>query len=177
MPPPVPSAAHAAQLQEAMASIGEAIARTRTELATLRDGQETARLVDELSAVVDGTADATHTILSAAEAADALAAILRAGASPETSQSVAVSLQGEIQTIFEACNFQDLAGQRIAKVLRTLAFIEGRVGLIHRIWDGDGAGADPDRPPERSGEAALLNGPALPGAAAVSQTDVDSFFS
>lgn len=168
------STAHAAQLHEAVASIAEAIARTRTELASLRDGQDAARLVDELTAVVNGTAEATHTILSAETIQD-LTVTLERAPSPETARAAAASLQNETRAIFEACNFQDLAGQRIAKVLRTLGFIEARVALIHGIWGGEEGPACHARTPDAGSEAALLNGPALPGGA-VSQTDIDSYF-
>ena len=36
--------------------------------------------------------------------------------------------------IIEACSFQDLTGQRINKVVRTLAFIEERVQKMLEIW-------------------------------------------
>ncbi|MEV8810475.1 hypothetical protein AB0066_25445, partial [Klebsiella pneumoniae] len=36
--------------------------------------------------------------------------------------------------IYEACSFQDLTGQRITKVVRTLSFIEERVNAMMAIW-------------------------------------------
>jgi chemotaxis regulatin CheY-phosphate phosphatase CheZ len=37
--------------------------------------------------------------------------------------------------IFEACNFQDLTGQRITKVVRALSFIEERVEAMMGVWN------------------------------------------
>lgn len=39
-----------------------------------------------------------------------------------------------IVRIFEACNFQDLTGQRITKVVRALSFIEERVDAMMGVW-------------------------------------------
>jgi chemotaxis protein CheZ len=69
--------------------------------------------------------------------------------------------------IFDACNFQDLAGQSIAKVLATLKFIEDRIARMMDIWGGIDAfkdytaaalaaraGAAPRRPPAARGRGA-----------------------
>ena len=39
-----------------------------------------------------------------------------------------------ITQIFEACNFQDLTGQRLTKVVNTMKFIEERLNRIIDIW-------------------------------------------
>jgi len=38
--------------------------------------------------------------------------------------------------IFEACNFQDLTGQRVAHVMATLKFVEEHVARLLTIWNG-----------------------------------------
>ncbi len=82
-----------------------------------------------------------------------------------------------MQTIFEACNFQDLTGQRISKVVRTIVMVEERVDEMLRVWSGPaGAAVTKPAPDRRSEEDSLLNGPALPGEAAVSQDAVDAMF-
>jgi chemotaxis protein CheZ len=79
--------------------------------------------------------------------------------------------------IFEACNFQDLTGQRVAHVLETLKFVEEHVGRLLAIWQGIeqfapvvlGADAGEDR--------RLLNGPKLPDDRGhASQDDIDGMF-
>jgi chemotaxis protein CheZ len=77
--------------------------------------------------------------------------------------------------IFEACAFQDITGQRIAKVVNTLTFIEERLSSLQKVW-GDTIGDVPaDAPVEaaKTGEAILLNGPALAGEG-INQSDVDA---
>jgi chemotaxis protein CheZ len=82
--------------------------------------------------------------------------------------------------IFEACNFQDITGQRITKVVETLKHIDAKIEAlvkamgeeIHRAGGAQAPkhvhGADPDK--------GLLNGPQLPGNA-VSQDEIDKLLS
>lgn len=122
---------------------------------------------DELDAIVAATAEATGAILDAAEK---LTAIGSTG-SPEISDQVTE----QVTRIFEACTFQDITGQRITKVIKTLKQIEAKVADLVQAF-GD---APPPRhraaAPAATGDAALLNGPQLPGAAA-SQSEIDAFF-
>jgi len=59
--------------------------------------------------------------------------------------------------VFESCNFQDLTGQRISKVVATLKFIETHIIKMMDIWGGIEVLKDftPDAIAERSGDAKL----------------------
>ncbi len=164
-------------LQNHLLAISEAIARTRREIADLRDEQEAGRTRDELQAVVRGTEQATDTILTVSETVDALAGGIAKRAGDAATQEDALAIQAQMQTIFEACNFQDLTGQRISKVVKTIVMVEERVDEMLRVWAGP-AGVPAPKPvvDQRSEEESLLNGPALPGEAAVSQDAVDAMF-
>ena len=73
--------------------------------------------------------------------------------------------------IVEACSFQDVTGQRISKVVNTLAFIDDRLDTLLEAFDGV-----PDSvSDEDDGSDPLLNGPQLDGEG-ISQNDVDSMF-
>ena len=74
---------------------------------------------------------------------------------------------------YEACNFQDIAGQRIGKVIETLSIVDShlarsnRNGVVHEAAAGQ---------PHHSGR--LLNGPRPDGeAGSVSQQNIDAMFS
>lgn len=164
-----------ALLQRNLVSISDAIVRTRQEIAELRQEQEAGRTRDELLAVVQGTEEATDTILTASETVDCLAGRLAQRAQDDASRADALAIQAQMQTVFEACNFQDLTGQRISKVVRTVVLVEERVAEMLRLWAGSATVGTPARD-RRSEEDALLNGPALPGTAAVSQDAVDAMF-
>jgi chemotaxis protein CheZ len=164
-------------------SIHRAVNHTLKELATLHLGTFTregeGRASRELDAVVDGTERATQQILTAAEAIDEAANTLSASLRSEQEHALASDIRDQIVRIFEACNFQDLGGQRIAKVLETLQFVEDRVARMMEIWGGreaikDHAGAVPaarDKVPK------LVNGPKIEGDPGhASQQEIDALF-
>lgn len=160
-------------------AIHEAIVRTRSEINALASssprGQSLYRATDELDAVVSDTESATETILAAAETIDASAGQLVTQLSGEQ-REVVLAIHKEAIRIFEACNFQDISGQRISKVVSLLRFIELRVASMVDIW-GAPAASETDKTPEPRLDAALLNGPALAGDVdVVSQDDIDSLF-
>ena len=103
------------------------------------------------------------------------------GKSPSEDQQARLSqdIQERVITIFEACNFQDLTGQRIQKVMSTMKFIEHHITVMMEIWGGVDA-IKAHAPPivdERVGDARLLNGPkALGEEGHASQNDIDALF-
>ena len=83
-------------------------------------------------------------------------------------------VEGKATEIFEACTFQDITGQRIGKVIKTLKVIEDRlnasgiVKLAAAIAAEQGtasASDDDDNPP--------LEGPALKEGDGLKQNDID----
>jgi chemotaxis protein CheZ len=81
--------------------------------------------------------------------------------------------------IFEACNFQDLIGQRVSKVLATLSFVEQRIVHMVEIWGGVDAMNDQMHAAmaERDAVAPALHGPRLDGDSGhVTQAEVDAIF-
>ena len=103
------------------------IHQAKAEIAALRphdiQNEYIASATDELDAIVGATENATNEILDAAETLEALGSEL----TPEQ----ATKLTDTTTRIFEACNFQDITGQRITKVVRALKHIEERVeGLV-----------------------------------------------
>jgi chemotaxis protein CheZ len=160
--------------------IHDAINRTKREIAVLHgksfNGDEMAKVNGELGAVVGGTEQATQQILAAAEeideAANNLSALVKRG--PE--QALAQDIREQVIRIYEACNFQDLAGQRITKVLTTLKFVDDHVTRMIDIWGGveafkDVAAAVAPR------QGAPINGPKLDGDAGhASQDEIDALF-
>lgn len=173
----------ARKLKVELDSIYEAIASTKKEIATLHvtgfNGPEMSRVTDELDAIVIGTEQATEGILSAAEEIDQNALSLVGMISDPSSQGLAGDIQDSVVKIFEACNFQDLTGQRISKVVNAMRFIENRILRMMEIWGGlEGfKDVEPDAAAQREGDAALLNGPALESDVGVAnQDDIDALF-
>jgi chemotaxis protein CheZ len=163
--------------------IHDAISRTKREIAVLHgksfDGEEMAKVNGELGAVVGGTEHATQQILEAAEAIDQAASALAKVNSPEQQKILSEEIGERVISIFEACNFQDLTGQRITKVMATMRFIEQHIYEMMEIWGGVDA-IRAHAPPivdTREGDAKLLNGPKLDGDVGhASQDDIDALF-
>ena len=161
-------------------SIHEAINRTRQEIATLHakgvKNDQIFRATDELDAVVITTESATETILTSAEFIDATANELLRDLEGAQAEKVA-AIQEQTVRIFEACNFQDLSGQRIRKVVDLLQFIETRIASMMAIWKSVGEFGDAEEPVAELTDDDLLNGPPLEGdSGIVSQDDIDSLF-
>ena len=163
--------------------IHQAIDRTKREIAVLHgksfNGDEMAKVNGELGAVVGGTEQATQQILEAAEAIDNAASALAKNNSLDQQKILSEEIQERVVSIFEACNFQDLTGQRISKVMGTMKFIEQHINEMMEIWGGVDA-IKAHAPPivdTREGDAKLLNGPKLDGDVGhASQDDIDAMF-
>jgi len=115
------------------------------------------RIALELDAVADGTAQATQRILAAAEEIDQFADNLSAALKGQMERELAQDISDSVLRIFEACNFQDLIGQRVGKVMKTL-----------RAGEPSAAA---------SADAPSLHGPRLNGDADhMSQAEIDALF-
>ncbi|WP_337998032.1 protein phosphatase CheZ [Oleispirillum naphthae] len=158
----------------------EHIQKIRREIAAIRrpgDSEDRfEQMSDELDAIVEHTEAATNTIMENVEAISDLVAEAREKArNPEVSAALA-KVDEHAGEIFTACSFQDITGQRITKVVRSLKFVEERVNSLIGMWGRDALAAlkGEDAKPADA-DAALLNGPQLAGQG-VSQDDVDRLF-
>ena len=161
----------------------EAVQRTKREIATLVltnfTNPEIGRVSQELKAVIGGTEDATHRILRASEEIEKAAKTLGAALKTTQDQQLARDIVNQVTGIFEACNFQDLAGQRISKVSATLKFLEEHILRLVEIWGGLEQLADvqPAAKAEIRKYPKLVNGPMLEGDhGCVSQEEIDALF-
>ncbi|MFZ0424833.1 MAG: hypothetical protein WAL80_18295 [Xanthobacteraceae bacterium] len=145
-----------------------ASAGSEGSVTTALQAAQLSRIVQELEAVAADTAQATQKILAAAEEIDQLADNLAAALKGKLEQGAAQDISDLIVRVFEACNFQDLSGQRIAKVRTTLKFLE------HPVTPEQNA--DKSAPP-RDDAAQLLHGPRLDGDSGhITQAEIDALF-
>jgi len=125
---------------------------------------------EELGAIVQATEAATNTIMECAEA------VMAADAGDPSAYKALVD--EKMLVIFEACSFQDITGQRIAKVVETLQHIETRVARfasVMRAKDLDGFLTEHERARAERKHKLMLNGPQLAGQGNA-QTAVDELF-
>jgi chemotaxis protein CheZ len=101
------------------ATLIDRISRVQHEVARLvsMPVTETRNTGLELEAVVQGTEVAANQIL---EAAEAISDWLRKGAGTEQ----AAEISHQVETIFEACSFQDLTSQRIRRAINHLEQVD-----------------------------------------------------
>ena len=151
--------------------IADYIAHLREEIGALRANEMSRDRIpmahEELGSVVAATAGATNTIMEAAEA------MLGLPDGPGYREAV----EERINTIFEACAFQDITGQRIAKVVESLRLFEQRLArFVGAVKARDASSMDPaERARRARAEDLLLNGPQAVDATP-SQDDIDALF-
>lgn len=185
--PPAPAGAPSApdldhvQIKKELEALRDAIISTKREIAAVRhpaalsDRLELA--ADELDAVVQATEQATQTILQSAESLDEMAERIKQASKDAFLSHTAEEMRELIVKIFEASNFQDITGQRITKVVKTVQFIEERVNAMIAIWGKESfQEIEVLAPSAPAGDdKALLSGPQL-GNEGVSQDDIDKLF-
>jgi chemotaxis protein CheZ len=165
-------------LNRELALVRDTITRNKRDLAALiGDGKHRgiSRAADDLGAAVDGMEKATQKILMSAEVVDDSAKALTATLKDDYKRGLAQDIQDHVVQIYEACNFQDLAGQRIGNVVATLAMLEARVSAMLDRCEASGNNlAGPAKAPAGPD---LLNGPKLDGDAGhADQHDIDKIF-
>jgi chemotaxis protein CheZ len=140
-----------------------AIARSKQALAALarNDAGEMPlpRAAKELSAAISGMEGATDKILKAAESIDETSRTLTAALKNDYKRGLAHDIQDHVLRLYEACNFQDLTGQRISKAIDTLRLVETQLSRVSEIWGGIEEATKRAKPTG----AGLLNGPKLEG--------------
>ena len=165
------------------------MAAIRKELDGLRDSAAGAgdnlfaSALENLDALGGEIARATDQMMSACETiqdtADAIAAKTKERG---TKNKLKINSQGTGE-IFEACSFQDLTGQRLGKITRTVSTIEAGVREISILAGGksaaNGKGRKKVTPPkhgiDRVDGGIVLEGPQIDGPA-ISQAEIDSLF-
>ena len=132
----------------------------------------------ELSAVVSSTEAATNTIMGCAEELEEIVSELKSSSADAYQKDRLNDMHEVVVRIYEACNFQDLTGQRITKVVRALSFIEERVDAMMSHWNKREFEAMPLPPTvTKMDESLELHGPAdHQEMGNISQADIDALF-
>ncbi|AFK52943.1 protein phosphatase CheZ [Tistrella mobilis] len=131
---------------------------------------------DELDAIVGATEVATSNILDAVETIENVLDGLEGEAADR--------MRDQVTRIYEACNFQDVTGQRIGKVVKTLKYIEIKIDAMISVFgdmgEAEKAPADPSHKTwkdvvSRVDDDQTLEGPAS-NDDAIRQEDIDALF-
>lgn len=168
------------EIRTEISEIAGRIQATKVEIAALRHPLSTEDKFDsateELSEIVRQTETATDGIMNSAEKIEEVVADLLTVTQDEYANSRLGDIADLITGIYESCNFQDLTGQRINKVIKVLNYIEERVDAMMATWDIREFQTMPL--PEditRKDEDLTLSGPMAEGQA-ISQDEIDALF-
>ena len=116
------------QLRAELDAMKDAITSTKQEIASIHrsefEGKGMRRVAGELDAVVGATEQATTSILAAVEEIETNANMLRAAGAETGNNDCVGAILDRVVVLYEACNFQDLTGQRIHKIVNVLKFVE-----------------------------------------------------
>ncbi len=158
------------------------IEQTKDEIAALYQSEgEDNRLTSVasyLDNIVQDTEKATGDILNLVEQVDEAAHNIRSSAPDSNTANQAEEIIDTIVKVFEACNFQDVTGQRITKVVNTLKFIDERISKIVEIWGEEdflGGGREVEEPKGVDGLDAVVDA-APHEKEQISQDDIDALF-
>ena len=127
-----------ARLRSEILNLFHYVQRLRTEIAAIanRTQGQTAfeSMSDQLDAIVISTGGATNTILENIEAIGEAVTELRTHPEPDGVDALCDKITEKSVNAMEACSFQDLAGQRVSKIVRSVKFIEERVEALADLW-------------------------------------------
>ncbi len=152
--------------------------RVRKEIATIHhpvdEEHQITKMSDQLDAIVAATEDATDTIMEMSEAIQDAVQKIRDG---EDLDSALNQIDDNCMAVFQACSFQDITGQRVSKVLKSIRFVEERINNLVEVWGVQEIEQEEVEGLDKTEDEALLNGPQLETSKErFSQDDIDALF-
>jgi len=170
----------ATELKQELEELSRVIMDTRREISSIKSqdkGPKIHAMTDQLDAVVADTEGATNSILEAVEVIEDKNESLELNATDPDELEITEAISQSIMKIYEACNFQDITGQRISKVVGTLKFVEDRIETMIDILGGEehlGELGGVEHAEQMDGDVAL-SGPQA-GGQEISQDEIDALF-
>ena len=111
------------RLSREIAAVGQYVSRMKREIGALRPNEiyrdHLPSAHGDLNSIREATASSANSIMSAAEGILAIEA--------PTFEAYRAEVEEKVMQIFEACTFQDITGQRVARVNEMLGQIEKRL--------------------------------------------------
>lgn len=166
-------------LKDELSGLLRYIQRVRTEIAAIsRPADEDFKfesMGEQLDAIVKATETATNTIMAAMERNDDIIEKIRAKTKSKKLQELCDQLIENDNEVFEACSFQDITGQRINKVVKSITYVEDRVTALVDVWGKEELDKIVIKAEEKTEDEKLLEGPQMEGKG-LSQSEVDALF-
>jgi len=164
-----------------LSELSRRIQQVKSEVGAIKHPlASTDRITDattQLDTIVSDMEVATDRILEGAEQVEATLAqfVVFSGGNEEISK-LSVEANGHVTRMMEACSFQDVSGQRVAKVVRLFTEIETHITTIIDYFGPEAFANVPVSDIEKSDElGVVLHGPQS-GGQGISQDEIDALF-
>lgn len=155
------------------------LARVRKEIAAIswpvEEDHHFSSMGEQLDAIVGATEKATDTIMESTERTHDIVDELRQTLTDEHQVALLDRIAGNGNDIMEACSFQDITGQRVSKVVKSISYVEDRISALIEIWGKEELEKVEVDAPEKTEDEKLLAGPQLDGQG-LDQAAIDALF-
>lgn len=166
-------------LEQNLQALFSYVQRVREEIASLNHSGDGVCKFESMGAQLDGiieaTKDATDHIMGAVEGTGETVEKLMELVTDKDQTALLNKIADNNNTVFEACAFQDLTGQRVTKIIKSVTYIEDRVNALREIWGEHELDKLKLEVEEMSEEEKLLHGPQMK-ADAITQDEIDKLF-
>ena len=166
------------RLKLEISNLSQYIERFRLEIARLNKGDPDSNfknMSDHLDAIIEHTDSATHAILQNLEEISDLVCQIQEKSKDDETNALCDQAMEKTTNAMESCTFQDITGQRVTKIIRSMQFVEERVASMVELMGRDSVEKEVSAIEPEPKKDPLLNGPQLPGNA-ISQDDIDKLF-
>lgn len=155
------------------------IQRVRKEIAAMASPAEKDhtfhKMSDQLDAIVNATEEATNSIMEMMESNQDALFELRGMEQDPAKLALIDKITDNCNNVFEACSFQDITGQRVTKVFKSISYVEERVNALTDIWGKEALKDVKVEESKKTEDEKLLNGPQMQGEG-ISQDEIDKLF-
>ena len=155
------------------------VQRVRMEIASLNqseDGEDKfATMGEQLDGVIEATKDTSDAIMEAIEKNNEAVAKLKESLDDPELVGLVDAIENGNNAVFEACAFQNITGQRVTKIIKSVSYVEERVAALRDIWGNDALENVERVVEELTDDEKLLNSPQSK-ADAISQEEIDKLF-
>ncbi len=169
----------AQKLKKELAGLFQYLQRVRQEIAAISrpadEEHQFESMGEQLDAIVKATEKATNTIMEATEGSISAVSTLRKSLTDAGQIALLDKIDNGGNTILEACSFQDITGQRVNKVVKSVTYIEERVNALIDVWGKSEVDQVLVEGEEKTDDEKLLAGPQLDGAG-LDQSAIDALF-
>jgi chemotaxis protein CheZ len=170
------------QLEQELDALARYIQRVRQEIAAIDrpvdEDHGFDSMGDQMDAIVKATETATTTIMEAMESSESAVEQLREQLDDPEQIVLLDKITSSANNVYEACSFQDISGQRVSKIAKSVTYVEERVNKLIELLGVEQMSEIEVMVPagyEKTEDEALLNGPQMEGEG-LSQDDINKLF-